>query len=171
MTWPRTSLAEKIKARCKEGPAPDHAPELGPCLLWTGYVNPISGYGTLTVRPQGCKSKTHWAHVLAWTLQNGPVPPGMMVDHRCHVKLCMRTSHMRLATRKQNAENMRGARKDSSSGLRGVREENPGRWRPTVTHHGVHHRGPLFPDKHEAARWAQQKRLELFTHNDEDRRT
>lgn len=47
---------------------------LTPCKPWTGRVRE-DGYGTL-----GAKM----AHRAVWEEANGPIPPGMTLDHLCH---------------------------------------------------------------------------------------
>ena len=72
------------------------------CALWRGHKIP-SGYGTLT-GPDGVK---RYSHVTAYELQNGPVPKGMVVRHRCPNgpdPSCCRPSHLMLGTYKDNAQ-------------------------------------------------------------------
>ncbi len=82
----------------KHGPVPAHRPRLGRCHVWTGGKNP-GGYGNL--KTQG---KTRSAHVVGFELQNGPVPTGMCVLHKCDNRACIRGSHLFLGTYKDNAQ-------------------------------------------------------------------
>jgi hypothetical protein len=50
------------------------------CHPWTGFVNE-NGYGH--IRYKGERTK---AHIAAWVEVNGPVRPGMHLDHECHNK-------------------------------------------------------------------------------------
>jgi hypothetical protein len=50
----------------------------GACHPWTGQPNP-DGYGFMQFG-----GKTRSVHTVAWELANGPVPPGLEVDHECH---------------------------------------------------------------------------------------
>lgn len=61
------------------GPAPAHAPELGPCLPFTGALGE-SGYGVFWTGP----NRTRAAHRVAWEALFGPVPDAMHLDHYCH---------------------------------------------------------------------------------------
>lgn len=43
---------------------------------------------------------------VAWASENGPVPPGMHVLHRCDNPPCVRPSHLFLGTRSDNMQDM-----------------------------------------------------------------
>jgi hypothetical protein len=66
------------------------------CLEWQGSVA-INGYG-----------QTKWnyryfsAHKFSWTLHKGPVPPKLLVLHKCDNKLCVDPEHLYLGTTAQN---------------------------------------------------------------------
>ena len=95
----------------------------------------------------------------------------MHIDHICHNRACVNPDHLRAVTPKQNNENRAGANPNSKSGVRGVHwRKDCGKWQVTI-HAGpkMHHCG-YFDDLDEAAEVARLKRLELFTHNDSDRR-
>lgn len=51
---------------------------LDTCHLWQGPPD-SEGYGRMDVGGRKLR-----VHVIAWELENGPVPPGMAVDHECH---------------------------------------------------------------------------------------
>lgn len=42
-------------------------------------------------------------HRVVWVAANGPIPPGMTVDHICRNKRCCRLDHLRLLTNLDNA--------------------------------------------------------------------
>ncbi|WP_079970580.1 HNH endonuclease signature motif containing protein [Salmonella enterica] len=111
------------------------------------------------------------SHRLSWFLKYGDIPPGMLVDHKCHNTLCVNPSHLRLVTPKQNSENREGpAITRNSSGKRGVRW-NPqvGKWHACYSHNGKAHCVCFFDDLEEAAEAARRARNKVFTHNDADR--
>ena len=145
--------------------------ELG-CWLWTASKD-IKGYGALG---HATGYPTPKAHRYSYILSFGDIPEGMQIDHKesshgCP-KHCVNPSHLRLATQKQNMEN-RGAHKGSRSGRRGVHwSGDGGRWVAKVYHNKVGYYLGSFPlyEIHIADFRARNKRLELHTFNEEDRK-
>lgn len=68
------------------------------CWIWCGAING-SGYGV--VRIPGVRSPK-MAHRAAWEAINGPVPPGMEVDHICNVRACCNPDHLQCITHAEN---------------------------------------------------------------------
>lgn len=135
----------------------------GECLVWTGSKN-ARGYGKLWVTTDDGRAVVY-AHRYAWEQVKGPIPEGLHIDHVCHNKSCVNVEHLRLATNKQNHENLRGARSDSRSGVRGaIWSEQKGKWAALVYHHGTRHHMGFFDTAEEAGVLAEAKRRELFTH-------
>lgn len=87
----------------------------GHCLIWTGSKNQ-NGYGTIRINGVPIP-----AHRYAWERVNGPIPEGMMVDHKnCYNPACCNVEHLRLATDQQNKFNRPSAQNNSSTGTRNV---------------------------------------------------
>jgi hypothetical protein len=72
------------------------------CTVWIGATN-NKGYGVLTI--DGAR---HLAHRVAYEAQYGPVPDGMVLDHLCRVRNCVRPDHPEVVTVGEN--NRRGRR-------------------------------------------------------------
>lgn len=89
--WPRVTVA-----------APDQ------CWLWCG---PMGSYGYGAFKSAGV---TVGAHRLAWILANGSdVPSGMVVRHKCHVRLCCNPAHLELGTVQDNNTDKMQARRQA----------------------------------------------------------
>ena len=71
----------------------------GPDECWEWQGTRISGkYGRLA------RDGYHvWAHRLAWELENGPIPDGLLVCHRCDNPPCCNPAHLFLGTYADNA--------------------------------------------------------------------
>lgn len=88
----------------RNGPVPEHRPDLGPCWVWTG-AKTNAGYGQLG-RRMGGKQFSMMAHRLAYEAVVGPIPDGLQIDHLCRVPSCVRPDHLEPVTLKENL--MRG---------------------------------------------------------------
>ena len=137
------------------------------CWLWTAARTGRNGqYGNFGIG----YPKVMLAH--RWSYQNayGQIPEGMQIDHVCRVTLCVRPSHLRVVTNKQNHENT-VAQKRSQTGVRGVYyDKRRGYYYVQVTSNSKRHCGGTYSSVTDAERAAIALRDQLFTHNDTDRR-
>lgn len=71
------------------------------CWLWTGIINPQSGYGQLNVNGQN-----DYAHRIAYRLLIGPIPDGFTIDHvrarGCRHRHCVNPAHLEAVTSREN---------------------------------------------------------------------
>jgi len=67
------------------------------CWEWQGYVAP-TGYGEFSVN----HITPILAHRFSFELLNGPIPPGMCIDHLCRNRKCVNPAHMEVVTTKEN---------------------------------------------------------------------
>ena len=140
-----------------------HRARPGDCWPWTACRN-SDGYGQISVN--GALTSPHR---VAYELANGPIPAGMMIDHKCHTPSCVRPDHLRVASRKQNGENRAGATANSKSGVRGVSwNKARAKWEGQVGHNRQNVHVGLFATIEEAEAAVIAKRNELFTHSDAD---
>jgi len=143
----------------------DKVDKTGECWNWTG-AKKAAGYGQLAVN-----KRMLIAHRVSYTLANGQIPDGVHIDHRCHNKSCVNPAHLRPATQKQNNENPGVLRSDNTSGYRGVTwDPKNKKWVATVFNLGKTVHVGRFSSIEHARDAAIEKRNELFTHNDLDKR-
>ena len=137
----------------------------GDCLVWQGSRG-SNGYGQISVG----KGKMHLVHRWVWEQEYGAIPARMQIDHTCHNPPCANIKHLRLATPKQQMENMLGAHKGSTSQFRGVHWDEPsGKWSANVGHNDkVVHLGS-YDSERDAAHASLGARLALYKFNLADR--
>ena len=68
------------------------------CFLWTGALSG-TGYGSSWDKRQG---KVRPAHIIMWERENGPVPKGMELDHKCRVPSCVNPRHLEPVSHREN---------------------------------------------------------------------
>lgn len=68
------------------------------CWLWTGVV--VNGYGALSADAR----KNMRASRLSWEMHHGPIPPGMLVCHKCDTPLCVNPDHLFLGSGRDNMQ-------------------------------------------------------------------
>lgn len=90
MPAPRYETAEE---RIEMGTVYD--PETG-CRLWCEGTG-CGGYGHVSVHQE-----QHLVHRLAWEIERGPIPAGMVIDHKCRNRRCCRVEHLRIVSRRTN---------------------------------------------------------------------
>ena len=127
----------------KDGPVPEHRPDLGQCWVFTGQLN-NKGYGVF--KPASYQREIG-AHKTSWIFAYGDVPAGIHVLHRCDRGCCIRPEHLRLGTRDDNGRDMATKLRASKTKLdieaiRDIRFQYAHRVRGTVTDlvdkYGIH---------------------------------
>lgn len=106
---PRASLTECLLAY---GPGGDP----NECWLWKGTQGP-RGYGTFKFH-----DKRYMVHRVSYELRHGPIPKGMLVLHKCDVRLCWNPAHLFVGDNTANVADMiakgRQARGERSGGAK-----------------------------------------------------
>lgn len=134
------------------------------CWNWVACKSP-DGYGSF-----GLNRKVRGAHRVSYEWANGPIPDGAIIDHICHNPSCVRPSHLRLATQKQNVEYRKGPnRNNRGSGIRNVTRNGKG-WQVIIRHHNVPHYFGTYPSSAEAEQVAIRERARLFTFPEDGKR-
>lgn len=88
-------LADRLWAKVnRDGPIPEHVPNLGPCWLWIG-TRTDDGYGRIHT---GDGRRTALTHRVSWELHHGPISDGLLVLHRCDTPACLRPDHLFLGS-------------------------------------------------------------------------
>lgn len=72
-------------------------PECG-CLIWMGATRHRTGYGI--IHRDG---REYQAHRVAYELAKGPIPKGLVIDHKCRVRSCINPDHLRAVTPRVNS--------------------------------------------------------------------
>jgi hypothetical protein len=67
----------------------------GDCFVFTGAKT--KGYGRIWAA-----GRLYRVHRYVWEREKGPIPDGLLVDHRCRNRACWNILHLRLVTPKIN---------------------------------------------------------------------
>lgn len=133
------------------------------CWEWTSYTN-LDGYGLIPVN-----RRNTLAHRVSWEFANGPIPKGMVIDHRCGNPPCVNPEHLRVVTQAQNTQHLTGVRSDSTSGVRGVSwNKRRAAWHAYTSLNGRRYHGGFHATLEAASQAARALRAQLHTHDDHD---
>lgn len=103
----RASRARYCSRRCKLYSKVDKTPGHGPkadCWVFTGAKH-VAGYGMIN-KSDNKDSDITTAHAYSWELENGPVPEGEFVLHKCDFPPCVRPDHLFLGNHQDNMDDM-----------------------------------------------------------------
>lgn len=99
----------------RNGPTPEHRPELGACWVWTLSLHPFGyGRGHLIGMPRS-------AHRIAWVLTYGSIPDGLFVCHKCDNPSCCNPSHLFTDTQAGNMRDKVRKGRQASGDANGAR--------------------------------------------------
>jgi len=86
----------KVDKNGPEAKCIETSEDLGRCWAWTAYTHK-DGHGQF--RFNGKQGK---AHRVAWHLEHGETPEGMLIHHRCENPGCQNVAHMEVMTRSEH---------------------------------------------------------------------
>jgi len=71
------------------------------CWLWIGSWNK-DGYAAHYVRESDGNVRNRPMHRVSYELFNGPIPQGLVIDHKCRVRCCINPAHLEPVTNRVN---------------------------------------------------------------------
>ncbi len=74
-------------------------PQDSGCWHWEGRWNSGNGYSKVSY-----EGKAWMVHRLVYTLMVGPIPEGLVLDHKCRNRACCNPDHLEPVTYKINTE-------------------------------------------------------------------
>lgn len=72
------------------------------CWLWMASLDP-RGYGQFIVMRRD-RGYPYRAHRFAWESLRGPIPEGLVLDHRCRTRNCVNPDHLEPVTNEENVQ-------------------------------------------------------------------
>lgn len=91
------SMRERFEKRVQRG-------EKDECWLWLGQIN-YAGYGIFSPAGiSGGRGDRAMAHRVAWELENGPIPKGKVICHKCDNPPCCNFNHLFCGTQLDNVK-------------------------------------------------------------------
>ena len=89
-----------------------------------------------TIQPGGRNTPKFYVHRVVWEAHNGPIPPGMQVDHINGDRLDNRIENLRLANNAQNNCNV-GLKSNNTTGHKGISIRKNGKFRVQIKYGDV----------------------------------
>lgn len=77
-----------------------HVNKTETCWLWTGPLNPATGYAQIRMGGRG--GTYELVHRWAYREAKGPIPKGRHLDHLCRVRHCVNPDHLEPVTAREN---------------------------------------------------------------------
>jgi hypothetical protein len=84
------------------------------CLIWTGPTSGTTGRGKDYPR-MSLDGGTMAVHIVAWVIENGPIPPRKQLDHTCRHRLCVEEQHLEMVTHLRNQKRRAAAQREKKA--------------------------------------------------------
>lgn len=75
------------------------------CWLWQGNINQRTGYGKKTYL-----EKDMLAHRWMYEMLLGPIPEGLVINHKCSNRRCVNPHHLEVVNQAQNCRHGKGTK-------------------------------------------------------------
>jgi len=75
------------------------------CWSWLGSINKKTGYGKKQLN-----GKTLLAHRWVYEMLRGPIPRGMVINHKCRNTKCVNPHHLEVVTQAENCRHGNGSK-------------------------------------------------------------
>lgn len=154
---PDAEILQRLKKRLRERAKSD--PVSG-CIEYTGCTT-AAGYGVIRIR-----KTNYYVHRVIWALAHGPIPCGMVIDHKCGNRSCFNLDHLHVVTQSENNENKTVLGSNNTSGYRGVYwSKAAGKWCVEAMVRHKKYYGGLFDSLEEAGIAALELRNKIMMNN------
>jgi hypothetical protein len=128
------------------------------CWLWTAGTDNKYKYGRFWLN-----ERMMLAHRVSYELTVGPIPDGLVLDHRCFNPSCVNPKHLEPVSVKKNIERRSGLNKNNTSGARGVHwDKSTNSWAVEVWHNRKKFCAGRYSTVDEAHRVAEAVRETLY---------
>jgi hypothetical protein len=101
MDWIRSHRKPPLPVADRFWPKVDKSAGPDACWPWTGCIQ-TRGYGQFYVGMEGERMVRQPAHRVAWELTHGPIPAGLVIDHKCKNTVCVNPAHLRPVSQEDN---------------------------------------------------------------------
>lgn len=89
------------------------------CIIWEGKIWAQGRYGMDVLN-----GKSIGAHRAAWIRENGEIPDGLIVCHKCDNGVCVNVNHLFLGTHRDNMQDCKAKGRLNSPVQRGSNNNN-----------------------------------------------